>query len=205
MGFFNFSNKTPIVLPDGRPLVKAKPVKKLGEKDYGMSLVEALAIQNFFTRGSETVYGGDNILYMTPAELKQSALLYHQTKRPMIEHFVNCINGTKDIHTFFESIDRLIEMSNTLSIFEKLHIYSPGYSPSEQLRVNLENMPSIEERFIKRHYALFTEKLETLKMESAKRKRLEKYFAEWSIFYYRMCPGSIQYIEHLKQWWNLDK
>ena len=127
MGFLNFSNKAPIILPDGKLLIKAKPVRKLEEKDYGMSLIEALELQNFFKGDNRNIYGGDNVLYMTPSELRQYALLYYQTKKPTLDHIVNCINGTKNINTFFESIDRLIEMSNTLSIFEKLHIYDHSF------------------------------------------------------------------------------
>ncbi|HIW74759.1 MAG TPA: hypothetical protein H9684_10585 [Firmicutes bacterium] len=205
MGIFDFIKTVPVILPNGKRLVKAKRVKNLDEKDYGMPLAEALKLQNFFKEDSDTIYGGDNVLYMTPTELKQCALSYYQTKKPTLDHIVNCINGTKNIHTFFESIDRLVEMSDILTQFEKLHIYSPGYSPSEQLHANLNNMPSIEDRFIKRHYALFIEKLETLKTESAKKKRLEKYFAEWSLFYNRLCPESVEFIEWLKRGWRLDK
>ena len=188
-----------IILPDGKLLIKAKPVEELSEKDYGMALVEALELQNFF---NDTIYGGDNVLYMTLADLKQCALFYYQTKKPTLDHIVNLINGTKNINTFFESIDRLIEMTDILSKFEKLNIFLPGHSPREQLIDNMSNMSSIEGRFIERNYATFMEKLEQLKTESAKTKRFERYFAEWNLYYYRMCPESIKCIEQLKQQWE---
>lgn len=205
MGFLNlFKKDEQIILSNGKKLVKAQPVKRLNEKDYGMTLIEALDLQNFFEGESATRFNEDNVLYMTPTELKQSALFFYQTKKPTLDHIVNCINGTRDINTFFKSIDKLAEMTNILSKFEKLHIYSPGCSPSEQFRTNIDNMPSIEEHFIERNYTSFIEKLESLKMESAKQKRLKKYFLEWSLFYNRMCPESVGFIERLRKEWRID-
>ena len=195
--FSNLFKKNTLFLPDGRELILHKRIKNYKESDYQMTYFEALQLQNMFSEENS------NMLYMYPSELKKSAIDILKIKTPTIEHIVNLINNTKNIVTFFESIDKLMEITDYLSKFDKLKIYTPGNSPREQLIKNFQNMENVERNFINRNYFVFTQKIEKLKTEKSKKNALIKYFSEWETFYYRLCPESINFLEYLKHEWGI--
>lgn len=201
MGILDLLKPKKEFLPDGRPLVLDKRVKIFRQDDYQMSFLEALELQNLLVERDDD---NNNVLFLSPKELKHQATFYVELKRSTLEHIVNIINSTKNIDTYFNSVNKLREISEELAQFEKLRIFSPGYSPTEQWNNFLEHLHETEDGFVKRHYSAFIQKLEKYKTEKSKQKALLQYFALWKTCYDSLLPETVEFIEWLRKEWKIE-
>lgn len=105
---------------------------------------------------------------------------------------VEIIQKTKDITTFFERFNLLIENLKYLSLLEN-HLNFTESSPTSDLEKLMNERTEITNRFFDRVY----QDAMTLKTENGRKKRMERFKLELTQYNKELSPENVQYLNSL--------
>ena len=122
---------------------------------------------------------------------KKEAKFYAQQFLKISNDCAYLVNNTKNPKVFFERYQLLLEQLELLSKLEKFKCFS-GKKPSKNLKEILDNKEATFNDFIERYYTDILNKIDKLKTQNAKNKKLDSFFNELSKYNDLMTLNNIQ-------------
>ena len=129
--------------------------------------------------------------YFVTVHNRKEAEFYGAGMLKILHDCANLVNTTKNPRVFFERYALLVEKLENLAKLEIFGCFKNGL-PSKDLQRTLEKKEFTINDFIDRFYNETINKINTLKTDKAKDKRIENFYEELSKYNDRMLPANIE-------------